>query len=264
MFMTVKAIQIGVMGALGRMGQALIAAIAENPQAGFLGGIERPDHPQLGNPFPGGQPLVADPRELNCDVLIDFTSPLALARTLEAGRPAVVGTTGLEPAHQTMIDTAAQTRAVLWSANMSLGVALVAALTRQAAERLGPDWDIEILEMHHKHKVDAPSGTALMLGRAAAEGRGVDLDAVIANDRTGARTAGDIGFATLRGGSVPGVHRVIFAGLDELVELTHVAQSRTIFAQGAVRAAVWLARQPAGRYSIADVLGLGPLGVGAK
>ncbi|HEY4547425.1 MAG TPA: 4-hydroxy-tetrahydrodipicolinate reductase, partial [Pedomonas sp.] len=145
------------------------------------------------------------------------------------------------------------------SANMSLGVNLLAALVKQAAARLGDDWDIEVLEMHHRHKVDAPSGTALLLGRAAAEGRGVDLEEKSVRVRdgiTGARKAGDIGFATLRGGSVPGDHTVMFAAENEVIELSHHAQSRAIFARGAVRAALWLAGQKPGRYSMNDVLGL--------
>jgi 4-hydroxy-tetrahydrodipicolinate reductase len=171
----------------------------------------------------------------------------------------VVGTTGLGPDHQAAIDAAARSVPVLQSANMSLGVNLLAHLVREAAGRLGEDWDVEIVEMHHRHKVDAPSGTALLLGQAAAEGRGVDLDG--ASDRgrdgiTGAREPGRIGFASLRGGSVAGDHQAIFAADGERLELGHRAESREIFARGAIRAAVWLKDQPAGRYTMKDVLGL--------
>lgn len=255
--------RIGVIGVKGRMGQALIDAILAEPAARLAGGVERPGHAAVGTRLaPDGEGVVGDDLAVlarDCDVLIDFTSPAALAATLAAGRPVVIGTTGLEAAHHAAIDAVAVRQPVLWSANMSLGVNLLAALVNRAAQSLGPDWDIEILEMHHRHKVDAPSGTALMLGRAAAAGRDVDLASVAVRVRdgiTGPRAAGSIGFATLRGGSVPGDHNVIFAGEDERLELTHIAQSRAIFARGAVRAALWLADRPAGRYDLRDVLGL--------
>jgi len=171
----------------------------------------------------------------------------------------VVGTTGLEPEHQQAIDAAGAKVAVVQAANFSLGVNLALALTKRAAEVLDDFFDIEVVEMHHRHKVDAPSGTALALGRAAAEGRGVDLDAVSDRGRdgiTGARKRGDIGFAVLRGGNVPGDHTVVFAGDDERIEITHKAGDRMIFARGAVRAALWAAGKPAGHYSMQDVLGL--------
>jgi 4-hydroxy-tetrahydrodipicolinate reductase len=197
------------------------------------------------------------------DVFVDFTAPEALesnlAKAVAAGKPIMVGTTGLTPAHQRLIDEAATRIALVQAANTSLGVNLLAHLVRQAAARLGPDWDIEIVEMHHRMKADAPSGTALLLGRAAAEGRGVDLDGVSDRGRdgiTGPRVAGRIGFASLRGGSVAGDHQLILAAEGERLELGHRAESRAVFARGAIEAALWLIGKPAGRYTMADVLGL--------
>ena len=197
------------------------------------------------------------------DVLIDFSTPAALAANLDAARAArigiVIGTTGLDAQHQAAIEAAALDIPILQAANMSLGVNLLAHLVRETAARLGAEWDIEIVELHHRHKVDAPSGTALLLGQAAAEGRGIDLEA--ASDRgrdgvTGARAPGHIGFASLRGGSAAGDHQVLFAGEGERIELGHRAESRAIFAQGAVKAALWLKDQPPGLYAMTDVLGL--------
>ena len=229
---------ISIFGASGRMGQA----IAEE--------VEFRDDVRIG--------------ELRPDVYVDFSAPEALEEHLEeavsAGKPILIGTTGLGADHQRMIDEAAAKIAILQSANTSLGVNLLSWLVREAARRLGPAWDIEIVEMHHRLKVDAPSGTALMLGRAAAEGRGVDLAAVSDRGRdgiTGEREPGAIGFASLRGGTVAGDHQVIFASESERLELGHRAESRAIFARGAVKAALWLAGKPAGRYTMADVLELG-------
>ena len=199
----------------------------------------------------------------NADVFVDFSAPDALGQNLEsalaAGKPVLIGTTGLSDAHGALIDSASERIAVLQAANTSLGVNLLSHLVREAAARLGDEWDIEIAEMHHRMKADAPSGTALLLGRAAAEGRGVDLAAVSDRGRdgiTGPRRSGDIGFAVLRGGTVAGEHQVIFAGEHERIELAHRAESRAVFAQGALAAALWLAGKPAGRYTMADVLGL--------
>jgi 4-hydroxy-tetrahydrodipicolinate reductase len=192
-----------------------------------------------------------------------FSSPHALEATLDAcvaaGKPILIGTTGLEERHHFLIDDAARDIAVLQTGNTSLGVTMLAALVRQAASQLGDDWDIEIVEMHHRHKVDAPSGTALLLGEAAAKGRAVELKANSERGRdgiTGARGAGSIGFASLRGGSVAGDHSVIFASDNERLELTHRAENRAIFAKGAVKAAMWLKAQTAGRYTMEQVLGL--------
>ena len=199
----------------------------------------------------------------NPDVFVDFSAPEAveahLGEARRAGKPILVGTTGLTPDHDRMIGEAASEVAVIQAANTSLGVNLLAHLVRETAARLGEDWDLEIVEMHHRMKADAPSGTALMLGRAAAEGREVDLDSVATRGRngiTGPREPGRIGFAALRGGSVAGEHLAIFAAEGERLELGHRAESRAIFARGAIEAALWLVGKPAGRYAMADVLGL--------
>ena len=239
-------IAIGILGSEGRMGRA-IALAAEAAGAGVAGGADRLDD---------CRPLAAA-----ADVLVDFSAPGALEEHLLAARttrtPIVVGTTGLREKHQAMLDAAAAEIAVLQTGNTSLGVTLLAKLVREAAAKL--DWDIEIVEMHHRHKVDAPSGTARLLGEAAAAGRGTPLSEVRVDSRaglTGARTEGTIGFASLRGGSVIGDHSVVFAGEGERIELNHLAQDRTTFAHGAVKAALWLAGRPAGRYRMADVLDL--------
>ncbi len=239
---------IGILGSEGRMGRA-IAAIAADFGATVAGGIDA-----------GGDPLAL---ARSCDVLVDFAAPSALegnlAAACEAGTPIVVGTTGLQDAHLALIDNAAARIALLQTSTTSLGITLLAKLVADAASRLGPDWDIEIVEAHHRHKVDAPSGTALLLGEAAADGRGADLADLKVVDRaglTGARSEGTIGFASIRGGSIAGDHHVIFAGHGERLEFTHRAESRDMFARGAVRAAMWLAGQPAGRYSMVEVLGL--------
>ncbi len=258
-------IKVGVLGAGGRMGQAIIAEVATAGGVSLGGAVERAGHPCIGEPLGDGLVIGANVLALahQCDVLIDFTAPAALAGNLDAactaGKPIVVGTTGLEAGHHQAIDAAAGSIAVLQAANTSLGVNLLASLVREAAARLGDDWDIEIVEMHHRHKVDAPSGTALLLGQAAAEGRAIDLAARSVRSRdgiTGARNAGDIGFATLRGGSVAGDHQVIFAADGERLELGHRAENRSIFARGAVRAACFLAGKPVGRYAMTDVLGM--------
>jgi len=240
--------KIGIIGSKGRMGQALVAAIEEAGH-GHAGGADQGDDVAA---------LVAA-----SDVLVDFSSPAALQATLDAcsaaGKPIVVGTTGLEAAHHAAIDAAATSIAILQTGNTSLGVNMLAALVEQAAGKLGDDWDIEIVEMHHRHKVDAPSGTAKLLGEAAARGRGIDLARHSESGRdgiTGARARGAIGFAALRGGSVAGDHMVIFASDEERIELTHRAENRMIFARGAVKAAEWLVGQRAGRFGMDGVLGL--------
>lgn len=239
---------IGIIGSQGRMGQAIFAAATE---AGLTiaGGIDA-----------GGDPLALAQQ---ADVLIDFSSPKAMLANLGAAvatnTPMLIGTTGLEAQHHQAIDDAAEHIAVLQTGNTSLGVTLLARLVREAAAALGPDWDIEIVEMHHRMKVDAPSGTALLLGEAAAKGRGIDLAGKSERGRdgvTGARAKGAIGFAALRGGSVAGDHDVIFATDHERIELIHRAENRTIFARGALRAANWLIQQPKGRYAMDQVLGL--------
>lgn len=240
--------RIGIIGSAGRMGQALADAIVAAGET-LVGGVDK------------GDDVAALASQ--CDVLVDFSAPAALEGNLDAamaaGVPMVVGTTGLEERHHWLCDSAAEHIAVLQTGNTSLGVTLLAHLVREAASRLGEDWDIEIAETHHRMKVDAPSGTALLLGEAAAEGRGVDLASHSARGRdgiTGARQSGEIGFAALRGGSVAGDHTVHFLGADERLSLTHLAENRTIFAKGAVRAAQWLVGKTAGRYRMAEVLGL--------
>ena len=203
------------------------------------------------------------PAFAEADGVLDFTTPAAsvafAALAAKAGIVHVIGTTGLAKSDEAQIKAAAKRAVIVQSGNMSLGVNLLAVLVRQAARALDPDFDIEILEMHHKHKVDAPSGTALLLGRAAAEGRGVDLGKTsvrVRDGHVGPRREGSIGFATLRGGSVVGDHSVILAGTGERITLSHEASDRAIFARGAVRAALWARGRKAGLYSMRDVLGL--------
>jgi len=241
-------LDFGVIGYKGRMGQALEAAIAEAGHT-LCVGVDA-----------GGN---VGPLAGQCDVLVDFSAPDALAANLGAarvaGKPILVGTTGLDEEHFVMLAEAAKAVPVLQSGNFSLGVTLMAHLVREAAARLGPEWDIEVLEMHHRMKVDAPSGTARLLGEAAAEARGIALTDNMESGRhgmTGARAPGAIGFATLRGGTVAGEHSVIFAGPEERLTIAHSAENRMIFARGAVKAAAWLVGRPAGRYTMNDVLGL--------
>lgn len=240
--------RIGIIGSAGRMGQALVEAIEAAGEV-HAGGVDK-----------GGDVAALAG---NSDVLVDFSSPAALEGNLDAaaaaGVPIVVGTTGLEERHHWLCDHAAESVAVLQTGNTSLGVTLLAHLVREAAGRLGEDWDIEIVETHHRMKVDAPSGTALLLGEAAAKGRGIALADHSARGRdgiTGARRAGDIGFAALRGGSVAGDHTVHFLADNERLALSHLAENRAIFARGAVRAAQWLLGKPKGRYTMPEVLGL--------
>lgn len=258
-------IKIGVLGAGGRMGQAIIAEIQATPDCWLAGGVERPGHPLCGNPIGQGMVICANaaPVAHKADVLIDFTTPAALDEHLRAaqdGKAAIViGTTGLEAHHHAAIDAAARTIPVLQAANTALGVTLLAALVEQAARALDTGWDIEIAELHHRHKVDAPSGTALFLGEAAAKGRGAPLETLRLSPHEtspGPRRAGGIGFASLRGGSAAGDHHVMLAGEGERITLSHVAESRDIFARGAVKAARWLSGRSPGRYRMADIFGL--------
>jgi len=247
--------------------------VLNRPEAILAGGIEAPGHSLIGadlGQIAGGKPLgleVGDDAAAlfrGADAVIDFTHPTALARhaglAAEHGTALVVGTTGLEHEALSVLADAAKKTAVVRSANMSVGVTLLTTLVERLAAILGPDiFDIEITEMHHRHKIDAPSGTAFLLGRAAAEGRGVDLDKVAVRGRdgeTGARAKGVIGFAALRGGDVVGDHSVIFATEGERIELTHKAASRDIFARGALRAARWAMGRAPGLYTMKDVLGV--------
>jgi 4-hydroxy-tetrahydrodipicolinate reductase len=264
--------RIIVAGAGGRMGRTLIKAIADSKGFALAGALEDAassligqDAGSLAGIGDNGVKLVADAGPLmdKADAIVDFTVPAATvalaALAAKAGKVHIIGTTGLSAADEAKIRDAAKTAVIVKSGNMSLGVNLLAALTKRVAKTLDESFDIEVLEMHHNQKVDAPSGTALLLGRAAAEGRGIDLDKhkVASRDgHTGARKAGDIGFATLRGGSVVGEHSVIFAGPAERLELTHKAEDRMIFARGALHAAQWARGQKPGLYSMMDVLGL--------
>ena len=262
-----------VVGAAGRMGQTLIRAIHTIRGARVIGAVERADSPHLGKDageLAGtgriGVPISADPLPVfaRADGVLDFTTP---ASTVEfAGYAAqarivhVIGTTGCSAEDNAKIEAAARHATIVKSGNMSLGVNLLAVLVEQAARALdADDFDIEILEMHHKHKVDAPSGTALLLGEAAAAGRGIALagnDVRVRDGHTGVRKVGSIGFASLRGGSVVGDHSVILAGTGERITLSHHAEDRAIFARGAVKAALWARGRKPGLYSMRDVLGL--------
>lgn len=259
-----------VAGAGGRMGRTLVKAIAETKGMTLGGATEAAGSPLLGQDSgvlaglpANGIPLSADVAGLmaKADGIIDFTVPKASTAfaALTAGKVHIVGTTGHSADEEVKIRESAKSAVVVKSGNMSLGVNLLAALTKRVAKTLDASFDIEIFEMHHNKKVDAPSGTALMFGRAAAEGRGIDLAAHSARGRdgeTGARKPGDIGFASLRGGTVVGEHSVIFAGPAERIELVHRAEDRMIFARGALHAALWAHGQKPGLYSMADVLGL--------
>ncbi len=262
-------IRIGVLGAGGRMGQAIIAEVQAAADTWLAGGVERAQHPLVGTRLAGahmGDNLVicanAAPLARDCDVLIDFSTPNALEEHLRAAEDArtaiLIGTTGLTDAHHRRIDRAARDIAVLQAANTSLGVTLLASLVEQAARALDSSWDIEILDLHHRYKADAPSGTALYLGEAAARGRGAALDQLRLpphGPATGVRRPGGIGFAALRAGSAAGDHKVILATEGERIELGHVAESREIFARGAVAAARWLAGKPPGRYRMSQMFG---------
>jgi 4-hydroxy-tetrahydrodipicolinate reductase len=262
-----------VVGAGGRMGQALIRVIHETPGVTLHAAIEREGSPfvgkdagELAGTGPLGVAVTSDPLQafLHAEGLVDFTAPAATV--VFAGLAAqarivhVIGTTGCSAPDEENIEAASRHARVVKSGNMSLGVNLLAVLAKQAAAALPANgWDIEVVEMHHKHKVDAPSGTALLLGEAAAQGRGIDLaeqSVRVRDGHTGPRAEGTIGFATLRGGSVVGDHSVILAGEGELVTLSHSARDRSIFARGAVAAALWARDKKPGFYSMLDVLGL--------
>lgn len=263
---------IVVTGVAGRMGQMLARAVLEAGGARLSGVTERSGHDWVGKDLGtcmGGAangvivsddalPLFAEARGV-----LDFTSPAATLAHAELAAQArlvhVIGTTGFEAGQLARLEAAARHSAQVRAGNMSLGVNLLVALTRKVAAALDADWDIEIVETHHRHKVDAPSGTALMLGEAAAAGRGVALEEAADRGRdgqTGARTRGHIGFAALRGGDVVGEHEVLFAGTGERIRLGHVATDRMIFARGAVKAALWARDRKPGHYDMMDVLGL--------
>jgi len=271
--MTDGDIKIVLPGAAGRMGRTLIAAIANAPGVTLLGGLEPKGSPHVGTdlgvlaglPEPLGIKVTDDPLPLiaKADAIVDFTVPAAsvvfAALAAQARIVHVIATTGFSAEQDAQIEAAARHATLIKAGNMSLGVNLLTALTKRVAQVLDADWDVEILEMHHRYKVDAPSGTALMLGQAAAEGRGVDHDAVADRGRdgiAGARTPGDIGYASLRGGSVVGEHSVIFAAEGERIVLSHVAEDRGLFARGALAATKWGQGKGPGLFSMLDVLGL--------
>ena len=265
-------LRLAVVGAAGRMGRMLIRTIVETEGVALAGALERKGSPSLGKDSgilagvaAQGVPVLDDMDAVfaRADGILDFTAPAA---TLEFARYAadhdmlhVIGTTGLSETDIAAIRALSNRARIVQSGNMSLGLNLLAALVKRAAAALDVEYDIEVLEMHHKNKVDAPSGTALMLGEAAAGGRRISLkdqSVRVRDGHTGARRPGDIGFATLRGGSVVGDHTVMLAVPGERIELRHIAEDRTIFANGAVKAALWVRSQPPGFYSMTDVLGI--------
>lgn len=263
---------VGILGAAGRMGRTLIGACSRQTGLQLAAAFEHPAHGALGQDaallagLPSGGVLLASVGDLAAtrfDVLVDFTRPEATLPALETcrrlKRAIVIGTTGFDAAGRAAIAAAGQDIPIVWAPNMSVGVNVCFALLARAARALGDDYDVEIIEAHHRHKVDAPSGTALRMGEilAGALGRDLATDGVFArHGRTGARGLRDIGFATVRGGDIVGDHTVLFAGTGERVEITHRAGSRDNFAQGALRAAAWVVPQPPGVYDMQDVLGL--------
>lgn len=263
---------IVVTGASGRMGQTLVKLILAADRWTLAGAIERAGSPWLGRDLGEAMGMgalgvtVTDdplPAFARARAVVDFTAPAATVEfaglAAQARLVHVVGTTGLEPEHHRRLDLAAPHAVIIQAGNMSLGVNLLTRLTQKVAAALDADWDIEVVEAHHRMKVDAPSGTALMLGKAAAEGRGVDFDASMVSGRdgiTGARARGSIGFSAIRGGDIVGEHDVIFAADGERITLRHIATDRGIFARGALKAAAWGLDQKPGRYDMMDVLGL--------
>ena len=267
-----SAIPVTIVGCSGRMGRMLMKAVQDNPQTALVGATERPGSDWVGKDVaallggaPTGVVVEDDPLEAfaRARAVLDFTSPAATlahaALAAQARCVHVIGTTGFEPEDLAHLEAASRHAVIVRAGNMSLGVNLLTQMTKKVAAALDADWDVEIVEMHHNRKVDAPSGTALMLGEAAAEGRGVSLEEMRESGRngiTGAREKGRIGFAALRGGDVVGEHEVIFAGEGERVILKHIATDRGIFARGAVKAAIWGQDQKPGEYEMIDVLGL--------
>ncbi len=264
-------LKIAVMGAAGRMGCALVRAVCDSDGCQVAGAIEQPGAAAIGQDAGEvagreavGVTISDDPLAViaTVDAILDFTAPAATVAFAELTANArivhIIGTTGFTDDQEHAIQAAGRHATIVKAGNMSLGVNLLVALARKGAEALGEDYDIEIVEMHHRHKVDAPSGTALMLGQAAALGRGIELSERSVRSRdghTGPRRKGDIGFATLRGGSVVGDHTIIFAGDGERVEFSHRASDRAVFAQGAVKAALWAHGKGPGVFAMSDVLG---------
>lgn len=265
-------LKVSVLGADGRMGRAVISALAERTDTTLVAALTHSKSPHLGEDAvaladgKGSAVLLTDDMTSarTCDVVIDFSAPgasLSLVETLQGSdvKAIVSGTTGMSSEQNKEFKNKSDGLALLQSGNFSLGINMLEALIELAASKLREGWDIDVLEMHHRHKVDAPSGTALMLGQAAAKGRSVDLKSVQKLSRegqTGARPEGEIGFATLRGGGVIGEHSVKIASELEMLTLSHSAFDRSVFAKGAVSAAIWAAKQPAGHYDMKDMLGL--------
>lgn len=263
---------IVITGVSGRMGQMLARTVAGSDKARLTGAVERAGHDWIGKDLgqamggpANGVIVTDDPLEgfASAQAIIDFTAPAATvefaALAAQARAVHVIGTTGLEAQHLAKLATAARHAVIVRAGNMSLGVNLLVQLTKKVAQALDADWDIEVVEAHHRMKVDAPSGTALMLGRAAAEGRGIELDGNSESGRdgiTGARKPGAIGFSAIRGGDIVGEHDVLFAGEGERIVLRHVATDRAIFARGALKAALWGQDRKPGEYDMIDVLGL--------
>ena len=268
-----QATRITVTGVSGRMGQMLVQAVASNPNTVLVGALERAGHDWIGRDLgeamggvASGVVVTADAAAalVNSDAVIDFTAPVATIAIAQAAAQAgivhVIGTTGMTDDEIAQLRTPATRAVIVRAGNMSLGVNLLTLLTRKVAAALDEDFDIEIIESHHNQKVDAPSGTALMLGEAAAEGRGVKLSDVSDSGRdgiTGARQRGDIGFSAIRGGDIVGEHDVMFAGAGERIILRHIASDRALFARGALKAALWGQGRSPGEYDMMDVLGLG-------
>ena len=265
-------IKLAIAGAAGRMGRELARIVLETKGCSLSGGLEAPGSPHVGKDYGELMGLgksgvvISDRPEVvlgDCDGIIDFTiapATLSLVKLAAAHKKMhVIGTTGIDAEGDAVIKAAAAQTVIMKTGNYSLGINLLASLVKKAAAALSEEFDIEILEMHHRNKVDAPSGTAYLLGKAAADGRAISLADKSVRSRdgiTGARKSGDIGFATLRGGSVIGDHTVIFAGGGERLELRHVAENRELFARGAVKAAMWAADKKPGLYNMNDVLGL--------
>lgn len=259
-------LRIVVSGATGRMGRTLAELVAADPSLELIGGLDRSEGEREGGAYPEVRPVEeAGPLLHTADAVLDFSAPAFLEQLLRShgevlrGRALVVGTTGLGEEARSLLDRQAERSPVLTAANFSVGVNLLLSLAEQAARVLAQDYDIEIVEAHHRRKEDAPSGTALALGEAVAAGRGIALDDVRRDGRSGrpgARPVGEVGFHAVRGGDVVGEHQVLFLGERERVELVHRAGDRALFAEGALRAARWLAGRPAGRYTMRDALGL--------
>ncbi len=266
------ALAVAVIGASGRMGRELCRAALDDDSFELAGGTVRSGSKELGSDLgelcgwgKSGVPTTDDPPE-NAEVLIDFTSPEATVEHLAYGKPVVIGTTGLNEEQHAKVEEAAKSVPIVLAPNTSVGINLLESIVRELSEKLGPDYDIELVESHHRNKKDAPSGTALFLGRAAAEGRGKELDEVATYGREGAspRAEGEIGIHAIRGGAVVGEHRLTFYGLGEEIKVTHCSLSRQTFATGALRAARFVASAQPELYSMRDVLNTDDRDVGDR